>query len=173
MKDDGEGLEAGGRDGPAAAEQLDGMIVGSAALEMEGEVEVAERRRRHGFELGALLLEGELPGVVRGEAGGAAGVMGIVPGDLDGEQGVGGREVGDALGAQQGAEAVLESAEATLDLAFCLRVRGDAVGDAEAEERALELGADIIGAGVRGGAEEGKAVGVIGARSAVGGPRVR
>ena len=50
MKDDDEGLEAGGRDGPAAAEQFDGMIVGSAALEMDGEVEVAERRRRHGFE---------------------------------------------------------------------------------------------------------------------------
>ena len=50
MEDNGEGLEERGSDGPAAAEQFDGMIVGSAALEMDGEVEVAERRRRHGFE---------------------------------------------------------------------------------------------------------------------------
>ena len=94
------------------------------------------------------------------EAGGAAGAVGVVLGDLLGEQGIGGLEVGDGRGAEQGDEAILESAEAALDFALGLRVRGDAVGDAPAEQGALELGADIVGAGVRGGAEEGEAVGV-------------
>ena len=106
------------------------------------------------------MVESELPGRVGDEAGGA---VGVVPCDLLGEEGVGGFEVGDGRGTQQGDEAVLESAEATFDFlarpptslfpssssALGLRVRGDAVGDAQAEQGALELGAHIVGAGVR------------------------
>ena len=65
-----------------------------------------------------------------------------------------GGEVGDGSGAQQGDEAVLEGAEAALNLAFCLGVRGDAVGDARPSHSALissskggerwKLRADII-----------------------------
>jgi len=116
-----------------------------------------------------VLVEGDLPGVIRSEAGGAADVVGVVPGDLFGEQEVGGGKVGDVCGAEQGDEAVLEGAEAALDLALGLRVRGDAVGDAQAEQRPMELGAHVVGAGVGRGPEEGEAVGVVGARCAVGG----
>ena len=70
-------------------------------------------------------------------------------GDLLGEEGAGRIEVGDGRGTEQGDEAVLEGAEATFDFPLGLRVRGDAVGDAQAEQGALELGAHIVGAGVR------------------------
>ena len=86
-----------------------------------------------------------------------------------GEQGVGGREVTDGCGAQQAHQAVLESAKAAFDFALGLRIGRDAVGNAQAEQRALELGADIVGAGVWRGAEEREAVGVVGARGAVSG----
>ena len=169
VENDGDGFEEGGSDGPAAGEDFDGVIGRAAAAELESEVEIAEGWERRGREFGAVFLEGDLPGVVGGEAGGAAAVVGIVPGDLLGEEGVGGGEVGDGGGAQEGDEAVLEGAEAALDLAFGLRIGGDTVGDAQAEQRPLELRADIVGTGVRSGPEEGEAVGVIGARSAVGG----
>ena len=51
MKDDGHGFEARGGDGPVAAEQFDGMIVGGAARKMDGEMQIAERDGRRGFEL--------------------------------------------------------------------------------------------------------------------------
>ena len=169
VKDNGDGFEAGGSDGPAAGEDFDGVVVGAAALEVDGQVQIAERWERRRLELGAVLVEGELPGMVGDEAGGAAGAVGVVPGDLLGKEGVGGLEIGDGRGTQQGDEAVLESAKAAFDFALGLRVRGDAVGDAQAEQRALELGTHIIGAGVGSGTEEGKTIGVIGARGAVGG----
>ena len=169
VENDGDGFEEGGSDGPAAAEELDGVVWRAAALEVDGEVQIAERGGRCGLELGAVFLEGDLPGLVGDEAGGAAGFVGVVPGDLLGEQGVGGGEVGDAGGAQERDEAVLKSAEAPFDFAFRLRVWGDAVGDAQAEQRALELRAHIIWAGVGRGAEEGKTVGVVGAWGAVSG----
>ena len=169
VEDNGDGFEAGRSDGPAAGEDFDGVIVGAAALEVDGQVQIAERWERCGRKLGAVLVEGELPGMVGDEAGGAAGAVGVVPGDLLGEEGVGGIEVGEGRGAEQGDEAVLESAEAALDFSLGLRVRGDAVGDAQAEQGALKLGADIVGAGVRGGTEEGEAVGGVGARGAVSG----
>ena len=96
----------------------------------------------------------ELPGVVGRQAGGAADVACVVPGDGLGAQCAGRREVGEVLRAQQGDGAVLEDAAAALDLAFCPRVRGGAVGGAPAEQGALELGADTVGTGVWGGAEE-------------------
>jgi len=43
MKDDRDGFEARGGDGPVAAEQFDGMVVGRAALKMDGEMQIAER----------------------------------------------------------------------------------------------------------------------------------
>jgi len=119
--------------------------------------------------VGAFFIQGKLPGRVWSQPGGATGAVGVVPGDLLGEQEVGGREIGDGGGAEQGDEAVLKSAKAALDFALGLRVRGDAVGDAQAEQRALELRTHIIRAGVRHGTEERKTVGVIGARGTVGG----
>jgi len=156
VEDDGDGFEACGSDGPAAGEDFDGVIVCAAALEVNGEVQVAERRERRGCELGSLFIEGELPGVVGDEAGGAAGTVGVVPGDLLGEEGVGGREVGDGRGTEQRDEAVLEGAKAAFDFPLGLRVRGDAVGDAQAEQGALKLGADIVGAGARGWRRRGR-----------------
>lgn len=107
---------------------------------MDGEVQGAERGKRDGLELGAFLIECGLPRGVRAEAGGAAAVVRVVPHDLFCEQGVGGFEISNDSGAQHRDGAVLESAEAALDLALGLRVGRDAVGDAQAQERALELG---------------------------------
>lgn len=45
MEDDGEGFEAGGRDGPTAPEEFDGVVVRAAAAQMEGEVEGAKGRK--------------------------------------------------------------------------------------------------------------------------------
>ena len=126
MEDDGAGFEAGGSDRPAAAEPFDGVVVRAAALELDGEVQIAERGGWDGLELGALFIEGGLPGGVRAEAGGAAAVGRIVPGDLLGEQGVGRLEINNGGGAQQRDEAVLESAEAALDLALGLRASSSA-----------------------------------------------
>ena len=100
VEDDGDGFEACGSDGPAAGEDFDGVVVCAAALEVDGEVQIAERWERRGREFRALLLESELPGRVGDEAGGAAGAMGVVPGDLLGEEGVGGLKIGDGRGAQ-------------------------------------------------------------------------
>ena len=178
VEDDGDGFEERGSDGPAAAEELDGVVGRAAALEVDGPVQIAERGGRRGLEFGAIFIEGERPGLVGDEAGGAAGFVGVVPGDLLGEQGVGGGEGGAAGGAQERDEAVLKRAETAFDFALGLRVRGDAVGDAEAEplgpepaegQRALELRAHIVRAGVRRGAEKGKAIGGVGARGTVGG----
>jgi len=44
VEDDGDGFEACGSDGPAAGEDFDGVIVCAAALEVDGQVQVAERR---------------------------------------------------------------------------------------------------------------------------------
>ena len=109
------------------------MVGRAAALEVDGEVQVAKRGGRRGLELGAGFIKGELPGFVGAEAGGAAGFVGVVPGDLFGEEGVGGLEVGDAGGAQERDEAVLKCAKAAFDFASGLWVRGDAVGDAQTE----------------------------------------
>ncbi len=73
---------------------------------------------------------------------------GVVPRALLGEQSVGGLEVGDVGGAEQGDEAVLKRAEAALAFAFGLRVGRDAVAEAEAEQRALELRAVAAGLSV-------------------------
>ena len=48
MKDDGDVLKPGGSDEPVAAEQFDGVILGAAALEIDGEMQIAERARRSG-----------------------------------------------------------------------------------------------------------------------------
>ena len=114
VEDNGDGFEAGGSDGPAAGKDFDGVIVCAAAPEVDGEVQIAERWERRGCELGALFIEGELPGMVGDEAGGAAGAVGVVPGDLLGKEGVGGLEIGDGRGAQQGDEAVLEGARRSI-----------------------------------------------------------
>ena len=62
VEDDGDGFEERGSDGPAATEELDGVVGRAAALEVDGEVQIAERWERHRREFRALFLEGELEG---------------------------------------------------------------------------------------------------------------
>ena len=116
---------------------------------MDGEVQIAECWQRGGRELGAFFIQSELPGPVGDEAGGTAGAVGVVPGDLLGEEGVGRIEIGAADGAAPRRRTLcretrrfLEGAEAALDFPLGQRVRGDAVGDAQTEQGARELGAE-------------------------------
>ena len=92
----------------------------------------------------------------------------VVPEDLGLEQGVGVFGVGDFFVGQEADEAFLEGAEAAFDFAFGGGVWGNAVGDAQGGERALELGVGVEA--VRGGAmaEEREAVGVEAGGRAVG-----
>ena len=60
-----------------------------------------------------------------------------------------------------------KGAKAALNLSFGLGVGGDAVGNAEVEQCALELGADVVGPNGWSGSEKDEAISIIGARSAV------
>jgi len=78
MENDGDGFEEGGSDGPAAAEDFDGVIVGAAAAELEGEMEIAEGWERRGREFGAIFLKGDLPETGAGRGGVAAARIEVV-----------------------------------------------------------------------------------------------
>lgn len=105
-------------------------------------------------------MAGLVPGLIGGQPGGAAGVFLVVPDDLVLEQLIGRRIVGDAFISQEGDEAFLKGFEAAFDFPFGLSVRGDAVGDAQRGEGALELGVGVEAVGGRAVAKEGQAVGV-------------
>ncbi len=167
MVDEGDGLAADRGHGPMFAEEVEGEVGVESTLVVEGQVEVQQRHGGWGAVVVALFLEGEVPGGVGGEAGGAAGLMLVVPGDLGLEQGVGVLVVGDLLEGQEGDEALLEGVEAALDFAFGLGVGGDAVGRPQGGEGALELGVGVEAVGRGTMAEEGQAVGVEGRRQAV------
>ena len=106
----------------------------------------------------AFLLEGEVPGCVGRQVGSATDGMFVVPGDLGVEQDVGGRVIGDFFIGQQGDQPVLEGAEAAFDFAFGRGIRGDAVGDAQGGEGALELGVGIEPIGGGSVTKEGQAI---------------
>ena len=130
-------------------------------------MEVKQRDRRRGAQAGSFFLEGFVPSLIGGQAGGAADPLVIVPMDLELEQLVGLRIVLDAFIGQEGDQTFLKGVEAALDLAFGLSVRGDAVGHAQGGESALELGVGVEAVGRRAVAKEGQTVGVEGGRRAV------
>lgn len=84
----------------------------------------------------------------------------VVPGDLCLEQEVGVLVVGDFFVSQEADEPFLKGVEAALDFAFGLGVWGDAVGDAQRGEGALELGMGVESVGRSAMAKERQAIGV-------------
>lgn len=108
----------------------------------------------------ALFLQGQVPGGVGCQAGGATLLVLVVPGDLDLEQGVGVFVVGDFFVGQEADQALLQGVEAAFDFAFGLGVGSDAMGGAQGGEGALELGVGVEAVGGGAVAEEGQAVGV-------------
>ena len=145
--DDGDGFSGGGCDWPGAAEEVEGVIGVEAALDVEGQMEIEQGRGGHGPQLRPLFLQGQIPGRVGGQAGGAADLVLVVPGDLGLEQDVGVFVIVDFFVGQQGDEAFLEGVEAAFDFAFGLGVGGDAVSGAQGGEGALELGMGVQAVG--------------------------
>lgn len=167
VMDDGDDLGMAGGHGPGLAQEVQGVIGVEAALEVEGQVEVQQRDRGRRAQAGPFFLEGFIPSLIGGQAGGATDMLVIVPVDLELEQVVGLRVVLDAFKGQEADQTFLERVEAALDLAFGLGVRGDPVGDAQGGEGALELGVGVEAVGRGTVAEERQAVGVEGGGRAV------
>jgi len=130
-------------------------------------MEVQERGRGHGEEPGAFLGEGFVPRGVGGQAGGAADVVLVVPVQLELEELIGSLEIGDAFVGQERDEPFLKGVEAAFDLALGGGVGGDAVGDAQGGEGALELGMGVEAVGGGTMAKERQTVGVEGDGRAV------
>jgi hypothetical protein len=168
VMDEGDALGAAGGHGPVLAEEIQGVVGVETALEVEGQMEIEQWDWGWGAQAGAFFLEGFIPSLVGGQAGGAADMVVVVPVDLGLEQLVGLGVVLDALVGQEGDQTSLEGAEAALDLAFGLGVGGDAVGHAQGGEGALELGMGVEAIGWAAMAEEGQAVGVEAGWGAVG-----
>lgn len=158
--DDGDGFAAHRGDGPVFAEEVERVIGVEFALVVKGQVEVQQGHERKGAVLVAFFLEGQVPGGVRRQAGGATNLVLIMPRDLALQEGVGVFVVGDTFISQEGDEALLEGVEAAFDFAFGLGVRGDAMGDAQGGEGALELGVGVEAVGRGAVAKEREAVGV-------------
>ena len=89
---------------------------------------------------GAALLQGFVPSLIRGEAGGAA-EGAVLALDLVVEDGLGRVVTGDPFEGQQGEPALLEGAEATFAFPLGLRARSHQMRNAQGREDALELGA--------------------------------
>ena len=151
MINDGDRLAPYRSDRPGFAQEVQSVIGVELALMVESQVQVQQRDGGHRAVVVAFFLEGQFPGGVGGPAGGAADLVLIVPGDLDLQQGVGVGVVGDLLESQEADEAFLEGVKAAFDFAFGLGVGGDAVGTAQGDEGALELGVGVeaLGGGGR------------------------
>jgi hypothetical protein len=160
MVDERDGFLTPGGDGPVLAEEVQGAVGVEPALVIEGQMEVEQRLGGNGEQTGAFFCEGFVPSGVGGQAGGAADVVLVVPVQLGLEQLVGGWEVGDAFVGQERDEPFLKGVEAPFDFAFGLGVWGDAMGDAQGGEGALELGMGVEAVGGGAMAEEGQAIGV-------------
>jgi hypothetical protein len=167
MVNEGDGFLAQGGDGPVVAEEVQSAVGVEAALMVKGQMEVQERGRWHRQEAGAFFGEGFVPRGVGGQAGGAADVVLVVPVQLELEELIGGFEIGDAFVGQEGDEAFLKGVEAAFDFALGLGVRGDAMGDAQGGEGALELGMGVEAVGGGAMAKERETVGVEGDGRAV------
>lgn len=122
---------------------------------------------RHGQQAGTFFGEGFVPGGGGGQTGGAADVVLVVPVQLVLEELIGGLEIGDAFVGKKGDEPFLKGVEAAFDLAFGRSVGGDAVGDAQGGESALELGMGVEAVGGGAMAKERQTVGVEGGGRAV------
>lgn len=139
VMDEGDGFSGGGADGPDAAQEIEGVIGVDSALEVEGQMQIQQRHGGDWAQVGAFFFEGQIPGGVGGQGGGAAAVMLVVPGDLGLEQGVGVFVVGDFFVSQQADESLLEGVETAFDFTFGGRVGRNAVSGAQGGEGALEL----------------------------------
>ena len=168
MMDEGDVLLADRRDRVGLAVEFDGEVGVEAALEVNGQVEVQEWRHGGGAQAGAFFRQSALPGVIGGEAGGAADIVLVVPLDLRLEEVVGGSKGGDFLIGQKGDQTVLEGAEAAFDFTFGGSVWSDAMGDAQGGQGALELGMSVQAVGGGGVAEKRQAVGVDASGHAIG-----
>lgn len=168
MVNEGDRFLTQGGDGPVLAEEVQGAVSVEPALAIEGQMEVQERWRGDGQQAGAFFGEGFGPGGVGRQAGGAADVVLVVPVQLVLEQLIGRWEIGDAFIGQEGDEPFLKGVEAAFDFALGLGVGGDAVGDAQGGEGALELGMGVEAVGGGAMAEERQAVGVEGGGQTVG-----
>ena len=122
-------------------------------------MQVQQGRRRTRPDGGALLCQGLVPSGIGAEASGAAN-GGILLGDLAIQDDLSRGIIADLFVSQERYQALLEGAEATLDLAFGLRAGGDQVGHAQGGEGALELRTRIpvIGHGIM--TKEAEAVGI-------------
>jgi len=168
MMDDGDVLLADRSDRVGLAVEFDGEVGVETALEVNGQVEVQQWRHGGGAQAGAFFRQSALPGVIGGEAGGAADIVLVVPLDLSLKEVVGGSKGGDFLIGQKGDEAVLEGAEAAFDFPFGGSVRSDAMGDAQSGQGALELGMSVQAVGGGSVAEKRQAVGVNAGGHAIG-----
>lgn len=157
--DEGDGGSFGGSDGPALAKKVDLVVSIDASLQVEGQMEIQQGGGRTGTRDRALFGQGLLPGGVGGQTGGAAN-GGILALHLAVEYDLGGRIAADFFIGQHGPQALLQGAEAALDLAFGLGAGSDQMSNAQSGEGALELrtGIAIIGHGIM--AKEAQSVSV-------------
>ena len=160
MVNDGDGFLAQGGHRPVLSEEVQGAVGMEAALMVERQMEVEQCHRGQGLEAGAFILEGFVPGVVGGQAGGAADVVLIMPVNVGLKELVGRREVGDALVGQESDPTFLKGVEAAFDFAFGLGIGRHAVRDAQRGEGTLKLRVSIQAVGGGAMAEERKAVGI-------------
>lgn len=156
--DDGDGFVSDGSDRPGFAQEVQGIIGVEAALEVEGQMQVQQGNWWHWVQMVAFFFEGQLPGGVWGQVGGATDVVLIMPVDLGLEQGVGVFVVGDFFIGQKGDEPVLEGAEAAFDFTFGGGVWSHTMGRAQGRKGALELGMGIQAVGGGGMAKESQAI---------------
>ena len=89
MVNDGDGFSGGGGDGPGAAQEIERKIAVEPALDIEGQMQIQQRQCGGWAQARAFFFEGQIPGGVGSQAGGAADLMLVVPGDLGLEQGIG------------------------------------------------------------------------------------
>lgn len=160
MVDDGYDFIWHRSDGPVFTQEVQSIIGIEAALEVEGQMQIQEGHRWDRAQVVAFFFEGQFPGGVGGQVGGATDLVLVVPVDLDLEQSVGVFIIGDFFISQEGDQAVLQGAEAAFDFAFGLGIGSDAMSHAQRSEGALELGMGVepvVGGGV---AKERQSIGV-------------
>ena len=108
----------------------------------------------------AFFFEGQVPGGVGSQAGGATNVVLVVPVDLDLQQRIGLFVVSDFFVGQKGDQPILKGAKAALDFTFGGRVGSDAMGHTQRGKGTLELRVSIEPVGGGSVAEERQTIGV-------------
>ncbi|SRR5712692_7212878 len=151
--DDGHYFVSDWGNGPVFAQEVQGIIGIESALEGESQVEVQKGDTGNWAQEVAFFSERQIPGVIWSQAGRAADMVLVLPINLDLEQSIGIRVIGDFFEGQESDEAVLESAKAAFDFAFCGSIWSDAMSDPQGGKSALELGVGIESIG-RGGMAE-------------------